>query len=84
MKIFAKAHPLATGCVATSSEGHTASALLRTLRQALSRFRAARWAKPALGGQYEDVARLDSRVLEEIGLTPEQLRVDTSQPVWWR
>jgi hypothetical protein len=34
--------------------------------------------------RYDDVGLLDRRVLEEIGLTREQVSYDTCQPVWWR
>lgn len=78
MKTFAYA-----GFLATVSEGHRASALLRKLRQALRRFRNTPRRRPRLGSRYEDFTRLDRRVLEEIGLTREQI-IDASQPVWWQ
>ena len=34
--------------------------------------------------RYDDVGLLDRRVLEEIGLTREQVSYDACQPVWWR
>ena len=40
--------------------------------------------RPSPRHRHEDIGLLDRQVLEEIGLTREQVRPDVWQPVWWR
>jgi uncharacterized protein YjiS (DUF1127 family) len=56
----------------------------RRIRQALTRFIAARRKDLARPHRYQSVSELDPRMLEEIGLTREQAHYDASEPVWWR
>ena len=75
MKILEHARMLSTGFLA---------APVRKLSQALRDVHAAAWQEHGYCGQYEDIDGLDRRVLDEIGLTPELIHFDASQPVWWR
>ena len=60
-----------------------ASALSQRLLRALKGLHAA-WRRIAALPRHESVSHLDHRVLEESGLTCEQVRHDATQPVWWR
>ena len=60
------------------------SALPQKLLCSLKRLHAAWWRSAAQSCRCESVRHLDQRVLEEIGLTREQVRHDATQPVWWR
>jgi hypothetical protein len=57
---------------------------LQKVLQTLMRFIAAWPEDRARSHRIQSVSGLDHRVLEEIGFTPEQVRYNTLEPVWWR
>jgi hypothetical protein len=61
-----------------------ASALSQKLLRTLKGLHAAWPRSAARSCRRESVRHLDHGVLEEIGLTREQVRHDATQPVWWR
>ena len=84
MKNFEWAEAFPGPLCARRSHNDGVAALSQRLLRALSGLGAAWRRSAAMSHRYESVRHLDHRVLDEIGLTREQVRHDATQPVWWR
>ena len=84
MKNFEWAEAFPGPLCARRSHNDGVAALSQRLLRALGGLHAAWCSSAALSRRYESVRHLDHRVLDEIGLTREQVRHDATQPVWLR
>jgi hypothetical protein len=84
MKNFEWAEVLPGALRARQPPKDAVSAFSQRLLRALSGLHHCGRRSAASSRRYESVRHLDHRVLEEIGLTREQVRHDATQPVWWR
>jgi len=83
MKVLPYGQFYPAALVAPPSHWTLRAVMTGKLRHARTRLRAWRRYR-ARAQRYEDLSLLDRRVLEEIGVTREQISYDACQPVWWR